>query len=34
MATIVGRTGKQLTINFTECFGQTHDSWAEAERSK
>lgn len=33
LAAIVGRTGKQLTINFTECYGQTHDSWAEAERS-
>lgn len=33
LATIVGRTGKQLTINFTECYAKTHDSWAEAERS-
>ena len=34
LATVVGRSGKQLTINYTQCYAQTHDSWAEAERSK
>ena len=34
LAAIVGRTGKQLTINFTECYATLHDSWAEAERSE
>ena len=32
LATIVGRTGKQVTINFTECYAQTHATWQEAER--
>lgn len=34
LATVRGRSGKQTTINFTECYAMLHDSWAEAERSK
>ena len=34
LALVVGRTGKRITINYTECYGQTHDTWAEAERSQ
>ena len=34
LATVVERSGKQMTINYTECYATLHDSWAEAERSK
>lgn len=33
LATVRGRSGKQATINFTECYATMHDSWREAERN-
>ena len=31
-ALVAGRSGKKLTINYTEHYAQVHDTWAEAEK--
>lgn len=32
LALIVGRSGKKVTINYTEHYGQAHATWVEADK--
>ena len=32
LATVRGRSGKTVVIDFTRCYSQTHSTWKEAEQ--